>query len=178
MLSEFDLSDYVKMQNEIYMSGSDGGPSIPVIIYGDDGEQVMLNVWYDPADQALIDQCAVEREKPFFVKAYSGHTGRVGVNIQTGVTVDFTGLGYGPNSTIALRRLIALNANGWTLQYLQDKGVDVFPRNDNHLDLRRDNIVVGRIIHEWGEERREEYSLARAKHQLEKENTHEETEIS
>lgn len=172
-MSEFGLFDYVKMQNEIYMSEQDTGPCVEVNVYGDDGEKTVLHVWYDTADQAVVDRCMVVGGLPFFVKAYSDN-GRDGVNIQTG-KIDFSDLGYGPNSTAALRRLIALSVNGWTLQYLQDKGMDVFPKNDNHLDLRRDNLVIGRKIYEWGEERREEYSLPQAKYQFKKEIEHEET---
>ena len=171
-MAEFELMDYVQMQNRIYMDEQDDGPCVEVNVYGDDGEKMVLHVWYDAADQPVIDRCMVAEGLPFFIKAYS-ENGRDGVNIQTG-TIDFSDLGYGPNSTAALRRLIALSVNGWTLQFVQDKGFDVYPKNDNHLDLRRDNLEVGRKIYEWGEERREAYSLPRAKYQLEQEMKHEE----
>lgn len=162
--------DYVKMQNKIFMNGLDEGPNTEIIVYGDNKAKQILRIWHDKEDQSVIDRC----EGNLFVKAYSDHTGRDGVNTQTGNKIDFSDLGYGPNSTAALRRLIALNANGWTLQYLQDKGMDVYCKDDNHLNLRRSNLVIGRIIYEWEEERREEYSLSHAKYQLEKESDHEE----
>jgi len=134
---------------------------------------MVLHVWYDAEDQPVIDRCLAAEGLPFFIKAYS-ENGRDGVNIQTG-TIDFSDLGYGTNSTAALRRLIALSINGWTLQFIQDKGFDVYPKNDNHLDLRRDNLEIGRKVYDWeGEERREAYSLSRAKYQLEQEMKHEE----
>jgi len=174
-MSGLSLMDYVKMQNEIYMSGLDEEPSTEVNVYGDDKVKQILRVWFDEEDQSIIDRC----KGRLFIKAYSDHMGRNGVNIQTGSEIDFSELGYGPNSTAALRRIIALTVNGWTLQYLQDKGMDVYCKDDNHLNLRRENLVIGRIIHNWGEERREEYSLPQARYQLEKESTNdEETKVS
>jgi len=162
-VAEFDLSDYIKMQNQIYMDEKrDCGPYEDVVVYADEKDQKVLHFWYSPADQPIVDRCITTQSRAFFVKAYSDYTGRDGINIQTG-TIDFTDFGYGPNSTVAMRRLIALHANDWTLQFLQDNGLDIFPKDDNHLDLRRDNLVVGRTVIEWDQQRRLEYSLTQAK---------------
>lgn len=140
---EFDLWDYVKMQNQIYMDQLDYGPHATVRVYGDDGEHKDLQFWYSPEDQCIVDECRKSGARPFFVKAYDPEAGgRDGINIQTGDDVNFRHLGYVARGTIAVRRLFALNANGWTLQFLDLRGLTVVPRDDNHLNLRRNNLMI------------------------------------
>ena len=158
---EFDLSDYIKMQNRIYEELQDYGPSAPVRIYGDDKERIDLTFWYSPEDQSVIDECHKAGGNVFFVKAYSGEGGQDGINIQTGFGTDFRNFGYVESGTIALRRLFAMNANGWTLQLLDDARLKIVPKDDNHLNLRRHNLEIVDRWGKWGKQRG--YSLAKAK---------------
>ena len=166
-VAEFEMFDYVKMQNEMYMNSLDTGPSSPVTVYGDDNEKKILSFWYDEEDKALVED-ALSNSGGAFIKGYSkSETARDGVQIQSG---EYKHLGYGNHSTIHLIRIIALTYLGITLQQLEQDGWYIVPKNDNHLDLHRDNIVIGRDIHEWGEKYRNEMSLESAKHYFTKEN--------
>lgn len=137
-MSEYLSSDYIRMQNEMYLSGKHKeGLSAEIIVYADEQESYKLHVWYDEVDQEIIDRC----DGVLFVKAYSTN-GRDGVNTQTDDKIDFSHLGYGPHSTAALRRLIGLNAIGQTLYWLQDEEFDFDIIEDNHLNLMRANISL------------------------------------
>ena len=165
-MAEFEMFDYVQMQNEMYMSGKDTGPSSHVAVYGDDGEKKTLFFWYDEEDKALVED-ALLIANGAFVKGYGdSEIARDGIQIQSG---EYKHLGYGNHSTIHLIRIIALTYLGITLQHLEEDGWYVVPKNDNHLDLHRDNIVIGRDVHEWGEKYRNEMSLESAKHHFTKE---------
>jgi len=158
-MAEFELHDYTRMQNEIFMAGQDEGPSAPVIVYGDDGEQKKLSFWYDTEDEVLIKE-ALSGSGGAFVKGYSdSEVARDGIQVQSG---EYKHLGYGNHSTIHLIRIVALTCLGLTLQQLEEGDWYVAPKSDNHLDLRRDNIIIGKDSYEWGEKYRKEMSLYHA----------------
>ena len=122
MIQEFTLEDYLKMQNEMYLSGMKGIPNTEVTCYGDEKQKIILHVWYDEIDVPLVERC----KSNLFIKAYS-ENGREGVQTQTSPKIVFTDLGYGRDSTASLRRLIALYAKGWT-SILEDKQLEIFAK--------------------------------------------------
>lgn len=145
MRQEFILEDYIKMQNQINLRGIWNCPCAEVVCYADDKHQTTLRVWYDEVDVPIVERC----KNNLFIKAYS-ENGREGVQTQTSPKINLTEFGYGVDSTVALRRLIVLYANGWRLELLEDKELDVFPKDDNHLDLRRENLVTWNGKSEYG----------------------------
>ena len=138
-MNNLSFCDYLSMQTRIskfaglYRLYS----SAEVTIYGDDGLKQSMRFYYSDEDEPIIKKC----HDLFFIKTYD-IDGRPGINTQTSKNVDFRYLGYGHNSTIVIRHLIALNYLNISLDYLLMKKVEVGLCNENHFDLRRSNIIL------------------------------------